>query len=58
LIPANPIAERQVFPPESKDIALFKNALLKTGINVTLRKPRGKDIAAACGQLRLKYEKK
>ncbi|MCU0652575.1 MAG: 23S rRNA (adenine(2503)-C(2))-methyltransferase RlmN [Candidatus Omnitrophica bacterium] len=58
LIPANPITEQQVFPPESKDIALFKNALLKTGINVTLRKPRGKDIEAACGQLRLKYEKR
>lgn len=58
LIPANPIAEQRVFPPQSKDIALFKNTLLKIGVNVTLRRPRGQDIDAACGQLRLKYEKK
>ncbi len=47
-----------ISPPEKKDILLFREALLKLGINVTLRRPRGQDIEAACGQLRLKYENK
>jgi 23S rRNA (adenine2503-C2)-methyltransferase len=44
-------------PPEKSEILLFRDYLLKSGINVTLRKPRGEDIEAACGQLRLHYEK-
>lgn len=57
LIPANPINEMNLEPPQKKDILLFQDALSGSGINVTLRKPRGQDIEAACGQLRLKYEK-
>jgi 23S rRNA (adenine2503-C2)-methyltransferase len=55
LIPSNPIKECRVEPPSKIEILFFKNQLLKSGINVTLRKPRGKDIDAACGQLRLRY---
>ncbi len=58
LIPANPIRELGVEPPKKLEILLFKDCLLKSGINVTLRKPRGQDIEAACGQLRLRYVKK
>ncbi len=58
LIPCNLIKECQVEPPGKKDVLLFRDYLLKSGINVTLRKPRGQDIEAACGQLRLRYEKK
>lgn len=58
LIPANPIEQINVYPAAKLDILSFKDALLKSGINVTLRRPRGQDIEAACGQLRLKYEKK
>ncbi|MDD2751598.1 MAG: 23S rRNA (adenine(2503)-C(2))-methyltransferase RlmN [Candidatus Omnitrophica bacterium] len=58
LIPVNPVEELKVRPPEKKEILSFKTVLLKSGINVTLRRERGKDINAACGQLRLKYEKK
>lgn len=58
LIPCNPIEELNVEPPNKLEILIFKDFLLKSGINVTLRKPRGKDIEAACGQLRLRYEKK
>lgn len=36
---------------ETRAIA-FKNQLIKRGINVTLRKEKGSDIDAACGQLR------
>ena len=33
---------------------VFKDALLKAGVNATLRKEHGSDIDAACGQLRIK----
>ena len=55
---ANTIKERKVEPPKEAEILLFRDYLLKQGINVTLRRPRGQDIDAACGQLRLRYEKK
>lgn len=58
LIPANPVKEFKVEPPDKPEITLFRNRLLKSGMNVTLRKPRGQDIGAACGQLRLSYEEK
>ncbi len=57
LIPCNVIKELNVQPPEKSEILLFRDYLLKSGINVTLRRPRGEDIEAACGQLRLHYEK-
>jgi 23S rRNA (adenine2503-C2)-methyltransferase len=57
LIPANIIWERDIEPPNKLEILLFRDYLLKHGINVTLRRPRGADIDAACGQLRLKYDK-
>jgi 23S rRNA (adenine2503-C2)-methyltransferase len=53
LIPANPVRGMGIEPPNKLEILLFKDRLLKSGVNVTLRKPRGKDIDAACGQLRL-----
>lgn len=54
---ANPVKELKVEPPEKSEILFFKDALLKSGINVTLRRSRGADIDAACGQLRLGYGK-
>jgi 23S rRNA (adenine2503-C2)-methyltransferase len=35
----------------------FLEGLLSRGINATLRREKGHDIDAACGQLRLKVEK-
>lgn len=58
LIPANAIKGLKIEPPDKREILLFKDYLLKSGLNVTLRKPRGQDIDAACGQLRLRYENK
>ncbi len=55
LIPANPVKELRVEPPNKLEFLLFKDTLLKAGVNVTLRKPRGQDIQAACGQLRLSH---
>jgi len=48
----------KVMPPATQEVDSFKESLLKAQINVTVRKERGQDIAAACGQLRLRYEKK
>ena len=57
LIPANSIRELNIESPNKLEILLFKDYLSKSGVNVTLRRPRGEDIDAACGQLRLRYEK-
>ncbi|MCX7927169.1 MAG: 23S rRNA (adenine(2503)-C(2))-methyltransferase RlmN [Candidatus Omnitrophica bacterium] len=56
LIPVNPTVNKNLNAPNKLEILLFKDALLKQGIPVTLRKPRGQDIDAACGQLRMRYE--
>ncbi|MBM3246366.1 MAG: 23S rRNA (adenine(2503)-C(2))-methyltransferase RlmN [Candidatus Omnitrophica bacterium] len=58
LIPCNLVGELKVKPPDKLAILLFCDYLRRLGINVTLRKPRGQDIEGACGQLRLRYEKK
>jgi 23S rRNA (adenine2503-C2)-methyltransferase len=57
LIPANSVPEAKIASPEVAQVVSFKNHLLRAGVNVTLRRERGQDIDAACGQLRLKYEK-
>jgi 23S rRNA (adenine2503-C2)-methyltransferase len=57
LIVYNPAADFKAAPPGKQEILMFKGCFLKSGINVTLRKSRGLDIAAACGQLKLRYEK-
>lgn len=59
LIPANPVFQSlvKIVPPSVSEVNSFKDYLFKAGLNVTLRKERGQDIDAACGQLRLKYEK-
>ncbi len=58
LIAANPIPELKIMPPEKPEIISFKEYLFKAGLNVTLRRERGQDIDAACGQLRLRYGQK
>jgi len=57
LIASNPVNESGFVPPNKLEALVFRQGLLKSGINVTLRRERGKDIDAACGQLRLRYEK-
>jgi 23S rRNA (adenine2503-C2)-methyltransferase len=56
LIPSNPVKPGQFLPPNKSDILLFRDRLSKSGVHVTLRKARGQDIDAACGQLRLRHE--
>jgi len=56
LIPINPVFERDFTRSPEADTLAFKKKLEKYGINVTIRKGMGRDIDAACGQLRRKYE--
>ena len=56
LIPANPVPELKIIPPDIRQVTSFKEHLFNSGLQVTLRKERGQDIDAACGQLRLKYK--
>lgn len=44
--------------PGKLDILLFQDCLKKMGIPVTIRRSRGGDIDAACGQLRLRHEQR
>lgn len=55
LIPVNPVEERDFEQSERQSITNFKLTLEKNHINGTLRKSMGRDIDAACGQLRRKY---
>jgi len=55
LIPVNPVRDPRFQPPEKIEIIRFQKELLSRGVTVTLRVPRGQDIDAACGQLRLKF---
>jgi len=52
LIPYNPSPYFKFQPPEAQDLAEFTSVLRKAGVDFFLRKPRGQDISAACGQLR------
>ena len=55
LIPVNPIKERSYVQSNAHVVANFKSKLEKCGINATIRREMGRDIQAACGQLRKKY---
>jgi 23S rRNA (adenine2503-C2)-methyltransferase len=54
LIPLSPVAGFDGERPDDRVCLAFLDALLKAKINTTLRKSRGKDVDAACGQLRLR----
>lgn len=51
LIPFNPFPGAPYARSTDKAIALFQKFLLDKGLNTTVRKTRGDDIDAACGQL-------
>ncbi|MCL2171113.1 MAG: 23S rRNA (adenine(2503)-C(2))-methyltransferase RlmN [Defluviitaleaceae bacterium] len=52
LLSINQIEGGNFKPSKNADIEIFGSILEKNGINVTIRKSRGGDINAACGQLR------
>ena len=53
LIPMNDVAPLSLTAPSSPRTEQFANALRSWKVNVTVRKRKGADIDAACGQLRL-----
>ena len=55
LIPVNHVPERKYVRTSRNDIFKFQRALADKGVNVTIRREQGHDIAAACGQLRAKH---
>lgn len=56
LIPVNPVKERDFTRSDFKNVLSFQQTLEKNGLNATIRREMGKDIDAACGQLRRSYE--
>lgn len=57
VIPINYVKERNYLKPNQNRIMNFVKTLEKAGINVTIRREKGADIDAACGQLRAKKGK-
>ncbi len=53
LIPLNPAPEIPFKAPEPEAVDAFGAALAAAGVRVSVRRPRGRDILAACGQLHL-----
>jgi 23S rRNA (adenine2503-C2)-methyltransferase len=51
LIPMNPHVDSIHRPPSPAVASRFAAELARRGVTVTLRRPRGRDIDAACGQL-------
>jgi len=52
LIPFNPIPDQSWVPSAPERIAAFARGLERHGVSVAVRETRGRDIEAACGQLR------
>jgi len=55
LIPYNPVPKAPFQPSPPDKIEAFKSHLRRLGIDTTVRYSRGRNIDAACGQLRLRY---
>ncbi|MBR9988389.1 MAG: 23S rRNA (adenine(2503)-C(2))-methyltransferase RlmN [Gemmatimonadetes bacterium] len=56
LIPFNPIPGPDWRPSPHERLRAFADVLEAGGVPATVRSPRGRDIAAACGQLRAEHE--
>lgn len=56
LIPYNPVAELPFERPEASAIRRFVEVVRSQGVSVTVRKTKGREIDAACGQLRRRVE--
>lgn len=58
LIPLSPVSGYEGEQPEHDCCLRFLDALHKAHVSVTMRKSRGRDVNAACGQLRLNAAEK
>jgi len=57
LIPLNPTPGAPAQPSTPERIRAFVRVLERQGVNVTVRDTRGREIEAACGQLRWEHER-
>ena len=58
LIPMNPSEDQRLRAPTTERALAFETRLRQAGIAATIRVNRGRDILAACGQLRLAEKKR
>jgi 23S rRNA (adenine2503-C2)-methyltransferase len=56
VIPFNPHPESIFQRPDNASIEAFQQTLFERGVQVNVRRPRGDDIAAACGQLQGEHQ--
>jgi 23S rRNA (adenine2503-C2)-methyltransferase len=56
LIVWNPGPDIPYRMPNPQDVAAFQQHLIASGVPAFLRRPRGRDIYAACGQLKRTVE--
>jgi 23S rRNA (adenine2503-C2)-methyltransferase len=56
LIPHNAAEPLEYRPPAPERVAQFKQILERKGVHAYVRRPRGRDIFAACGQLAARTE--
>jgi 23S rRNA (adenine2503-C2)-methyltransferase len=56
LIPMNPVEGSGLEAPSTEAVSAFTQELKRAGVNVHVRRRRGRKVQAACGQLRLKLE--
>jgi len=52
LIPLNPVEDTDLAPPPERDVKRFGETLARARVKATVRRERGADVNAACGQLR------
>ena len=57
MIPLNHVEESPLKPSSKKAVAQFQKILEEGGVTATVRRTRGGDIDASCGQLRRKHQK-
>jgi len=55
LIPFNPYEGAEFQSPDNERVQSFQQILLTGGLTALIRKSKGQDILAACGQLRARY---
>ena len=53
LIPMNPISDSTLGPPDMSSVLAFQQVLCDDGYSCFIRRRRGDDVSAACGQLAL-----
>jgi 23S rRNA (adenine2503-C2)-methyltransferase len=56
LIPHNPAPELPYLSSTNERIQAFQKILVESGLPAFIRRPRGQDIAAACGQLAARHQ--